>query len=491
MALESYVELQLDVATIQGLFAAAVGLQVTSQMGNQFAVGAAQYVVQGVQVGSASLLPPQASTATLFSVDGLGDVLSDSIACPQVAFSVPVTYQLMSGNKTAGSFNLVLTLVLSSTSGIASEGPPPTFTPTQMILGSGGVTGGGADPALAAYLQSMLSTAVQPASNGNGTLITAPLSLGSIGNVSNTGVVVVPYPGGSLIALRLQIGMGTEPYTKGVWSEFYAGTNVADHLQVTSASGNAQQGNVSIFLSSDLAVNLVNQAIQAGVATHSDKMQIQGGISTSWAPSADGVPHLDSKFTGIVFTPQPVPNLQVGITAGIDFSVASSPSDTLQTYTHFDWSMNLGQEILAVLISALGGFALGAEFTGGLGAIPGLLVGVVGSILVIALFTPDLSAPSCVQSGSDVTCTFPFTVPLGPGSALPVIEFRSVFGGPDGMLVFSQLDVGPLIIFLSLGNLLKLKNFNFANGLRSLGVPVINAAYIASQSSLLGLPFSL
>lgn len=200
---------------------------------------------------------------------------------------------------------------------------------------------------------------------------------------------------------------------------------------------------------------------------------------------------MDSKFTGVVFTPQPVPNLQVGITAGIDFSVASSPSDILQTYTHFDWSMNLGQEILAVLISALGGFALGAEFTGGLGAIPGLLVGVVGSIMVIALFTPNLSAPSCVQSGSDVTCTFPFTVPLGPGSTLPVIEFRSVFGGPDGMVVFSQLDVGPLIIFLSLGNLLKLKNFNFANGLRSLGAPVINAAYIASQSALLGLPFSL
>ena len=82
-------------------------------------------------------------------------------------------------------------------------------------------------------------------------------------------------------------------------------------------------------------------------------------------------------------------------------------------------------------------------------------------------------------------------MPPGPGTTLPVIEFRSLFGDPDGMVIFSQLDLGPLIIFLSLGNLLNLKNFNFANGLRSLGVPVINAAYIASQSALLGLPFSL
>jgi hypothetical protein len=490
MALESYVELQLDLATIQGSFAAAVGFQVNPQIGSQFTVGVTQYVVQNVQVGNASLLPPQVSTATLFSFDGLGDVLSDSIPCPQVAFSVPVTYQLMSGNKPAGSFDLVVTLVLSITSGIASQVPPPTFAPAQMILASGGVTGGGADPALAAHLQSMLSTAVQPASIGNGTLITAPLPIGSIGNASNTGVVVVPYPNGSLIALRLQIGMAPEPYTRVIWTQFYAGTNVANHLQVTSASGNAQHGNVSLFLSSDLVVNLVEQAIQAGVAAHSDKMAIQGGTPTNWAPAVDGTPHLDSNFTGIVFA-QPLPNLQVGVTAGIDFSVASSPSDTLQTHTHFDWSMSLSQEILAVLLSALTGFTLGAEFTGGLGAIPGLLVGVVGSILAIALFTPSLSTSICVQSGSDITCTFSFTVPPGPGTTLPVIEFRSLFGDPDGMVIFSQLDLGPLIIFLSLGNLLNLKNFNFANGLRSLGVPVINAAYIASQSALLGLPFSL
>jgi hypothetical protein len=495
MALESYIELQVDLDAIKGSFAAAVGLQVIPQIGKQFTVGATQYVVQNVQVGSASLLPAQASTATVFSVDGLGDVLTDSIPCSQVAFSVPVTYQLMSENISVGSFDLVATLDLSLTSGFASFGPPPTFAPVQMILSCSGVTGGGANPALAAQLQTMLSTAVEPVLNKDGSLaggnlINAPLPIGSIGIASNTGVVIVPYPGGSLIALRLQLGMALEQYTTAIWTQFYAGTNVSNHLQVTSASGNAQNGNVSIFLSSDLVVGLVKQAIQAGVDANSDKMQIQGGISANWAPAADGTPHLNANFIGIVFD-QPLPNLQVGITAGIDFSVVSSPSDTLQIHSHFDWSVNPAQAFLDVLLAALTGFALGAEFTGGLGAIPGLLVGLVGSILAIALFTPSLSTSACVQSGNDVTCTFAFKVPAGPGTTLPVIEFRSAFGDPDGMVIFSQLDLGPLIIFLSLGNLLKLKNFNFANGLRSLGVPVINAAYIISQSAVLGLPFSL
>jgi len=550
VALESYLELQMDVPTfLSSLLQPAIALQLAPQAGKQlvfdtFTPESTQYVVVNApQVGSPSLVqpPPAAASMTAFYNGGLGEILNLGTPATAVEFTVPVTYHLTAvtnGISTdAGLFNLVLALRLSlqtytgtaillpnsvgatanqttvtgtgfnttlqvgqsltfasdttnttyNITAIDSSGTSLTIAPPyngltgtttatlvpQMILAAVGVNGGGANPAVAAALQAMLGN-LQP--------IVSNLSIGSLGNIVNAGAAVSPSTP-PLIALRMQVGLGTQEFTQAMWNQFYTGANVANHLNLTSQTGTNVTGNISVFLSTNLVVGLVQQVMQAGLAAHADKFELQGAVPTNWAPTSAGGVHLDTTFNGYVLMPSPAPNVHIDVTVGTDISVASPPSNTLKTHSHFGWSVNLGEEILAGLIGGLGGFITGAVLTGGLGAIPGLIVGFVAAIVAITQFTPSLSAPNCAQSGSDMTCTSTIQVPSGPLTSKPLLQFLSpIFGAPDGMVMFSQLNIGPVTIgVVSVRNFLQSIKFNFANGLRSLGTPVINAAYLSSK----------
>ncbi len=483
MALESYIEIQLDVPTVLNVLAGTVALSLVPQTGTQvpfdtFTPESTQYVITGPpQTGSATLLPPAATTVPLFYEDGFGNVQTTSVPATTIGFSLPVTYHLTavtsSGSSDAGLFNLVLTLGLSITGGVNTFGPSvqTTFTQPQTVLNAQQATGGGANPVLANALQSLLLSSFPP--------ITAGAPAGSFGNVSNTGAAVLS---SSVIALRMQVALATEGYTQGMWTEFYTGANITNHLSVTSQTGAVQSGHVSAFVASDLMVSMVQQAIYAALAAHANKFQLQGGVAVNWAPTSAAGAHLDASFVGYAVPGAPAPNIQVNVTAETDVSLAANPSDTLVTHSHFDWSANLGEEILAVLVGGLGAMLTGAEFTGGLGAIPGLIIGVVGTIVAIAVYTPNLSAPNCSQSGSDETCTQTISIPPDPITNQPTLQFLSIAGAPDGMVMFSALNIGPVKIFLSLRNFLQSIRFNFANGLRSLGTAVINPAYISTKT---------
>jgi hypothetical protein len=558
MALESYLELQMDVPTfISSLLQPAITLQLAPQAGKKlvfdtFTPENTQYTVANPpQVGSPSLVlpPPAAASMTAFYSGGFGEVLNLGTPATAVEFTVPVTYHLTAftnGTSTdAGLFNLVLTLRLSMQTftgtsillpnSVSATANQPTVTGTgfnailqvgqsltfasdstnttynitaidpsgtsltiappyagltgtttatlvpQMILAAVGATGGGANPAVAAALQAMLSS-LQP--------IISNLSIGSLGNIVNVGAAVSTSTP-PLIALRMQLGLGTQEFTQGMWNPFYTGANIANHLNLTSQTGSQVTGNISVFLATNLVVSLVQQVMQAGLAAHADKFQLQGGVATTWAPTSAGGAHLNTTFNGYVILPSPAPNVHVDVTVGTDISVATPPSDTLLTHSHFDWSVNLGDQILAVIVGGLGGFITGAVLTGGFGAIPGLAVGAVASIVATKQFTPHLSAPNCTQSGSDMTCTSTIQVPPGPLTTNPLLQFLSpIFGAADGMVLFSQLNIGPVTIgTVSVRNLLQLFHFNFGNGLRSLGTPVINAAYLASRAAQPTLPF--
>lgn len=84
-----------------------------------------------------------------------------------------------------------------------------------------------------------------------------------------------------------------------------------------------------------------------------------------------------------------------------------------------------------------------------------------------------------------MTCTSTIQVPPGPLTTNPLLQFLSpIFGAPDGMVMFSQLNIGPVTIgTVSIRNFLQLIHFNFGNGLRSLGIPVINAGYLSSKAA--------
>jgi hypothetical protein len=457
----SYIEMQLTVTSVAAAISGATNVQLLTSLGSaigkSFAVGSTTYVVQNVQVGSTTLLPPAQETYSIYFSDGAGGVLSDTVPAVAILFSTPVTYQLLAMTSTnatsVGPLALAITYSVSVT-----EGPPPQFN-----IAPDGVTGGGSDATIAAALQGLVNGAISA--------INQSLSIGNY-QISNTGVAVDA--SSNWLAIRLQTGLAAEEdYTKSLWTLFYRGTGIQNHLVVGSKTGN-----VSLFLTSDLAIDLINNGIESGIAAHSSLLRLDGGITSTWAPTSTQGAHVDSTFK-ITATPTNLPNVDANMTMGSDISIANSPSDTLQTDVHVTWDVNLAEEILDVIISGFTASLFGAELTGGLGAIPGFIGGVIAAIVGFDAYQPSLSSAQCTQKDkNDITCTSTIQkIPNDPISGQPALQFTSAAGAPDGLVLFSQLSVHGVVIRLSMRQFLQTRNFNFAKGLRSLGAAVVNAQY--------------
>jgi hypothetical protein len=461
-----FIELQIAVPKIISNLQNGIAFKVAQQKGLGFTAGGTQYVVQDVQLPALpSILPPVAEEVFVFyrgytvHPDG-SDIWADTIhVAASVKFRQDVTYQLMAGMSDAGSFDLVLVLSLriDMLSGTAQP---------QMTLGLDGVSGpDGADPAIAAALQTLLGTAA-PA-------VVSTLSVPF--EVSNAGVAIDP--SGSRIALRMQLSWGNEQYTLGMWNLFYSGASIADHLNLCG-----QTGGLSVFLPGDLVAGMVQQSIEAGLAQHTNKFNVQGGVVPNWAPTPACGAHVDVTFNGDVSTPDLLPSIHVDVSVGVDVSVAQSPPDTLQIHGHVDYSVNAFDKFILILLAGLLGRLGGYEVAGPIGAAIGLMAGIVAASLTFTIYQPDLSTSTCTQSGSDVSCTQTFLLPTDPTTNQAVLTFNSVVGAPEGMVIFSALEVGGLKIqTVTVRTFLRSINFNFANGLRSLGPSVINAQYIGSN----------
>lgn len=463
-----FVEIQISVPVMVQSLQLAIGAKIVAQSGLQITAGGKQYAVQDVQLPTPlTILPPVPGTATVFyqgSLPGSG-IFADSIPSTAVMFSQAVRYHLMAGTSDAGSFDLVLTLVLRMDGGVASYGPPVVLATPQMILEASAVTGpNGADPAIAAALHDLLFSATAPA--------LTPMGLANVG-VVNTGAAVDAT--GSRIALRMQVDWATEDYTVAQWRQFYAGANIADHLNVEG-----QKGNISVFFPGDLVAGMVQQSVETGLTQNNGSFNLQGGVASTWTPTAAGVAQTTVTFNGDAILPDPLPNLHVDVVIGVDISVAGSPSDTLVLSGHVNWSANILAEIVLEIVAGLAA-GFGGGFFGPVTAGIGSIAGTAFAILQFSSYTPTVSSPGCTQSGSDFSCSRPFNVPINPKTTQPVIQFNSLIGAPDGMVIFSQINVlGLKIESATVRTFLRSVHFNFANSLRSLGTQTISAQYIGS-----------
>ena len=131
-----FVELQLDMQKFLGMLQVATFAKIGQQAGSQVTAGVKQFTIQSARVGQLTQIPSVVQTESPVFHDVSGNIAADSIQGIAIKFSQPVTYHLLSGTEDAGSFALVLELVLRMDGG-ASVGPPPAqFTPAQITVNS-------------------------------------------------------------------------------------------------------------------------------------------------------------------------------------------------------------------------------------------------------------------------------------------------------------------------------------------------------------------
>jgi hypothetical protein len=367
-----------------------------------------------------------------------------------------------------GSYDArVLLQIYGSTGGTA-----PTF-----VIGIDRIEPQIADPQFGAAIQNILGPLFPPNE------IAVPLAAPLPSSFVNVDVAVhPPQPPFSLVAFRIETGQGTtQTEACYMWQAFYNGF-IPDHINV-----GGQQHAFSAFIPGDTVAGIVQASFDTGLAKHQNTFRFKYYYYVDWAPD-NGVAGVNLSLNGDVLNAcKPAgTDINYDVTGRVVLSL--TPPDTIVSNGHLDWYGNKADEIgceivigfdLAAILSDAGGIIAGPP---GLiaGAIIGFVFGIIGGIILLTVYVPDLPLSSgCTQSDHDFTCSQ--VLPLSIGNS--TLSFSTLFGANDGLILAGELTDLPQFVSVRAELQTRFSSYYGNKGLRLLA----SAANKSSLKELFGM----
>jgi hypothetical protein len=446
------IELQMATSSVLGALTTGIAIATGPAQGQKFTAGGTDYRVNQIRLtGSVSLKFDVAETEVIFyssffpHPDG-SHLFSDTVPGTRVQFRQELSANLLevlkdsngnvTGTQDAGTLTVDLVLHMWATSlGIS--------------LGADTVTvNGPAAVEVTQALGKLLENTIPS--------VTTPIPALSFGTVANAGIAVDK--AGSIIAIRIEFGLPLDlQAAEGGWAPFFAG-NFPNHLSVGS-----QSGNVSFFIDSFSIEQMVTQTFSSSLTAWGSKIRLDWGPAANWTPN-NGNAHLDVIFNGdVIKACADLWDINCDFHGDVSISLANA-TNTLLLDNNLSWTPNFWQELgCALFVGVVAGyvFAIIGAAAGPIGAAIGAGIGLIGGLILVFVFVSGAYVPTipikqpCTQLGHDVRCTVPVAVPTDPTTGKPVLVIRSVAGAPEGLVLFSELSIGPITFMsakVTLGN---------------------------------------
>ncbi len=308
-----------------------------------------------------------------------------------------------------------------------------------LVISPEGVDVDAPDPQLKTALAPLVQNVFKP--------VSAPIKLYGNANYANAGVVAAPDL--SRIAVRLELGAGTE-YSSLHWQSFYNG-NIDDHLNVDGFHL------WTVFIEAGLVVQQVQTSMWDGLNLHVDTLRLNGGVSVSWTPN-NLSPELDASFNADAINAcAGIGDVNLWISSHLVLAMATDVNgnptpNRLESRAHVDWDANdLDVVECAVLFGAAGmvtGALVGSLF-GPAGIAAGAIIGFAGGFFTVliaaSVYSPTIQQQNCVQvDDHDLVCQQGFPVSLSSQGALPSIQITQLFGLPEGLVLSGQINIAAL-----------------------------------------------